>query len=436
MKHKRLLSMLLVVVMTLSLLPVAAFADDAEYYYVDRYWDESSKEVVSNEVDLDPSAFMPEGSSLTLLTNGTDTFFVVGDTTLADRWTISGDIKLVIADGATLTCEKGIAVNYGASLSIYGQRNDSGKLIANSESYNAAIGSDDHYDDSGANGGGTINIYGGTINATGGRRAAGIGGGDGAGNGAIAIYGGAVTAQGGESGAGIGNGYRPATESGTITIYGGTINATGGRYAAGIGGGLGYGNGEFTIYGGTVTVQGGEGGASIGAGAYAKWEGAVKIRGGMTTLTVSARNCAFIGHGNISYGDGTLELGDNMKVYLSGTTPALAMDRADLCCSTGEQLIIAECDHPDNLYDCTEEAHWENCPYCYTTFTPEAHDFDDCRKCTICGYQGEVFTISFAAGDSGSGSMAEQIVVPGNEYILPECGFTAPEGIFFKAWSV
>ena len=125
-----------------------------------------------------------------------------------------------------------------------------------------------------------------------------------------------------------------------------------------------------------------------------------------------------------------------MKVYLSGTTPAFAMDRADLCCSTGEQLIIAECDHPDNLYDCTEETHLGQCLYCYTTFTPEAHDFDDCRKCTICGYQGEVFTISFAAGDSGSGSMPEQSVVPGNEYILPECGFTAPEGIVFKAWSV
>ena len=44
------------------------------------------------------------------------------------------------------------------------------------------------------------------------------------------------------------------------------------------------------------------------------------------------------------------------------------------------------------------------------------------------------WTVSFDA-DGGSGSMADETVEEG-EYALPECGFTAPEGKQFKAWSV
>ena len=320
MKHKRLLSMLLAVVMTLSLLPVVAFAD--YWYYVDRYWDESSKEVVSNEVDIDPSTLMPEGSSFTFLTNGTDMFFVIDDTTFADRWTISGDIKLVIADGATLTCEKGIAVNHGASLSIYGQRNDSGKLIANSDSYNAAIGSDGD-----ENGCGAINIYGGTINATGGRRAAGIGGGNEAGNGAVNIYGGTVKAQGGDSGAGIGTGDWPETKAETIKIYGGNVTANGGNYGAGIGGGDEAGNGAIVIYGGTVTAQGGDGGAGIGTGDMSATEsGTITIYGG-TINAIGGYDAAGIGGGDES-GNGAIAIyGGTVKAQGGDSGAGIASEK-------------------------------------------------------------------------------------------------------------
>ncbi|MBP5689757.1 MAG: hypothetical protein J6W74_02465, partial [Bacteroidales bacterium] len=77
------------------------------------------------------------------------------------------------------------------------------------------------------------------INATGGPNGgAGIGSGadDSDGYNSITINGGEITAIGGsDGGAGIGTGLEAV--GGAITIKGGTINATGGDHAAGIGGG-------------------------------------------------------------------------------------------------------------------------------------------------------------------------------------------------------
>ena len=77
-------------------------------------------------------------------------------------------------------------------------------------------------------------FYSGTVNASGGRLAAGIGGGFQGRGSHIYIYGGNIDAQGGGSGAGIGGGqYVPARD---ITITGGHVSATG-HYGAAIGGG-------------------------------------------------------------------------------------------------------------------------------------------------------------------------------------------------------
>ena len=84
----------------------------------------------------------------------------------------------------------------------------------------------------------TLTIQGsGTLNATGGNSAAGIGSGPGYSSccGNITINGGNVTANGGVRAAGIGSGY--SSSCGNITISGGTVTATGGIYAAGIGNG-------------------------------------------------------------------------------------------------------------------------------------------------------------------------------------------------------
>ena len=45
------------------------------------------------------------------------------------------------------------------------------------------------------------------------------------------------------------------------------------------------------------------------------------------------------------------------------------------------------------------------------------------------------YTVSFAA-NGGSGTMDSKTVEEGMEYTLPACGFTAPSGKVFKAWSV
>ena len=43
-------------------------------------------------------------------------------------------------------------------------------------------------------------------------------------------------------------------------------------------------------------------------------------------------------------------------------------------------------------------------------------------------------TIKFAAGEGGTGSMADVTKEEGSSYTLPECGFTAPEGKVFDKW--
>ena len=111
----------------------------------------------------------------------------------------------------------------GSSLTIYGQPNGDGALIATGDSGQAGIG--------GLNGGQnkapiTITIHGGNIQATGGGGGAGIGC-AGPLPSSITIYGGTVTAQGGINSAGIGGGSK--TPYYTVNIYGGNITAS--RYA-------------------------------------------------------------------------------------------------------------------------------------------------------------------------------------------------------------
>jgi hypothetical protein len=105
----------------------------------------------------------------------------------------------------------------------------------------------------------------GSLTATGGLYAAGIGGGHSGSGGNIIISGGTVTARGG-SGAGIGGGS-PNGHGGNVTISGGTVTAIGGSEGAGIGGGE-YGNGGHVIIsGGTVTATTGDShSADIGSG--------------------------------------------------------------------------------------------------------------------------------------------------------------------------
>ena len=103
--------------------------------------------------------------------------------------------------------------------------------------------------------GSTLTINGtGSLTATGGIFAAGIGSGWNATCGAITISGGTVNASSSDFGAGIGSGYSKSS-CGAITISGGTVMVSSGRYGAGIGSGNYSTFGSITITAGITLVQ-------------------------------------------------------------------------------------------------------------------------------------------------------------------------------------
>ena len=194
-----------------------------------------------------------------------------------------------------------------------------GSLKATGGQYAAGIGNGGYYGN-----GENIKITDGTVNATGGWGGAGIGGGggyDGCSGKNITITGGTVTAGGGDRGAGIGGGINGSGED--ITITGGTVTADGGVNAAGIGGGE-RGNGEdITITDGTVNAAGGGSGAGIGGG----WKGSgsnVTVSGAAQVTAIAGKPDwggagATIGSGGSQTPDGPVD-GKEIQANISGLT--------------------------------------------------------------------------------------------------------------------
>ena len=205
-------------------------------------------------------------------TQWTDGWYVVNsDVTIDQRVAVSGDVKLILTDGHTLTVNGGIHVTGDDRFTVYGQENGTGKLTATAtNNVGAGIGGNGITTTSAQNGenGGTIVIAGGIIEAVGGDGpedgdspcgGAGIGNGNGASNGgSVTIYGGEVNATGGVANAGIGG------DGSTIQILGGTVDATSEWGAAAIGGTNGAA-GTITITDSNVTANG-EDGTGIGGG--------------------------------------------------------------------------------------------------------------------------------------------------------------------------
>jgi len=190
----------------------------------------------------------------------------------------------------------GLAVGAGRTLSITNAPgDDAGSLTATGGKYAAGIGGNNK------NESGTITIHGGQITAYGTDGAAGIGGGSQGAGGTTTIHGGHVSASStGNYGAGIGGGYYRA--GGTITINGGTVMAQGGRLSAGIGGGYYHSGpaGTVAINGGTVTATGGTSGAGIGGGGSSQGS-TVNVSGGVVTAQ-GGSSAAGIGGGQSGAG--------------------------------------------------------------------------------------------------------------------------------------
>ena len=253
-------------------------------------------------------------------TTWADGWYVVKeDVTIGSRVTVSGTANLILCDDATLTINGGIGVSKDNTINIYAQDAGTGVLIATANNTNrgAGIGGAGY---SGPVHGGTINIHGGKITATGYYNASGIGSGDRGTFDSITIYGGTITATGGNA-SGIGTGYQdennPLTP-GPITIYGGTITATGSA-SAGIGAGVNGVGGTVTIHGGTITATaGGVWSAGIG-GSYTGAGGDVTVYGGFITATGGSQTVGIGGGGKSSNHHGTLTVADGLAV-IGGTT--------------------------------------------------------------------------------------------------------------------
>ena len=209
---------------------------------------------------------------------------VTEDKEIETGYTITGTLnnhKIALAAGAVVTLDNvtinnsNITCRGDAEITLVGTN----KITAPETNAALRVG----------NAGTTLTILGsGSLEATGGGGAAGIGTGsaknEGKTGGNIIIKGGTITARGSDYGAGIGCGATAAdsddasTQCGDITIKGGTVTATGGIYAAGIGTGSALISGgtarticgNITITGGTVTAATAAelGATGIGTGAF------------------------------------------------------------------------------------------------------------------------------------------------------------------------
>ena len=259
-----------------------------------------------------------------------------GNVTVGGRITITGDVRLILADGASLTVNGGIYVPTGSSLTVYGHSTNTavmGQLLAQNA----------------------------------GTEQAGIGGNSLESNGSIVINGGKVTSYGGERGAGIGGGGADdanAPAAGSITVNGGCVTAIGGDYAAGIGGGGSYynfgGDGySIAFNGGEITAQGfyaiGGGGSwlNTSAGNYGHFSRAQKmiVKGGSNAQDVALVNVS--GTTGLHYTYQYMIVSEPVKVT------SVALDRTVISMTAGERYVLDVTFGPENAaYNSLQYVNW------------------------------------------------------------------------------
>jgi len=231
-------------------------------------------------------------------------------------------LKCSATTATTNVSRAGLTVPSGTTLTIAG----TGTLNATGGKFGAGIGGYGYYTSASVYGGtdaGKIIINSGTVDATGGEYSAGIGGGYRGTGGTITISGSTVNAMGGYYGAGIGGGSLTLVAT-NITISGSTVNATGGTCGAGIGSGgrdsasAGVLTGcTITVNSGMVNAMGGINAAGIGGGISGAG-GNITINGG-TVIAKTNVNPSYAGGAGI--GSGVSGAGGNITIS-GGTVEA------------------------------------------------------------------------------------------------------------------
>ena len=344
---KRFLSILLILCLALTLLPQMAFAEGSvSYLDADGTFKTSTgaTKVTSSDTEWTGTTTSPGWYVVT-------GDVIIGTADAPQRVTVSGDVRLILTNGCTLTVHGGIQVQDNSdaatntpntnALTIYAQSTDEstmGKLIAKGaeRDYNAAIGGNEGNEGNDYGGsGGAITINGGYVEATN-TDGAGIGGGFGSHSGGSGGSGGTITINGGyveassQFGAGIGGGEGDSDggSGGEITINGGSVIATGVN-GAGIGGGQGDGGDQGGGSGGTITINGGSviatgvNGAAIGGGYSGGGTGG---DGGTITITGGSVIATGVNGAGIGSGCGTRG-GSGGEVMITGGTVKASSSR-------------------------------------------------------------------------------------------------------------
>ena len=324
---------------TLSLAPKSG-----EVYYFECSWNGSEvvrtyKTAAANNL----ANYLPEEGHSEKLSSGV--YYVSGNLSLEGWYVINNGNKvdLVLCDDAVFNIEHIVVEGSGTRLRIFGQALGTGTLsLIDDQGSDACIGPLEHD-------GGNIEFHGGNIIAKGGNAsgtgAPGIGAGWYGDEGGfyapvfenIIIYGGSINATGGNDAAGIGNcQYSPSLDGyGVVTIYGGTVTAQGGEYAAGIGGGDDNHIASINIYGGTVNAYAGTDGAGIGGGEDGD-SGNINIYGG-TVYAYGGKKSDGSSNNGYGAGIGSGQNGNvnNIKIYGGNVHAYGGMDAAGI--GTGEE---------------------------------------------------------------------------------------------------
>ena len=155
-------------------------------------------------------------------------YVVEGNVTISGQITLSGNVNLIIKDGATLTAQGGIR-GYNNNLYIYGQANQTGQLVV------------DKSDDDAITSMKTLEVHSAKLTATSSKKDRGG-----------FYYAGTINVYGGSVDATAANGYGISLRSdGSINIYGGEVKAVGKGTGS-------YGYGITAGNTATVTVNGGK----------------------------------------------------------------------------------------------------------------------------------------------------------------------------------
>ena len=128
-------------------------------------------------------------------------------------------------------------------------------------------------------------------------------------------------------------------------------------------------------------------------------------------------------------------------------------DDTDTTCNVcGYERTVMPPAHEHSYGDWSKDgtSHWHECADADCPNREEsikdkaAHVYTDDADttCDVCGYERTVtppapteFIVTFD-GNGGTGSMEPVTVEEGSRYVLPACGFTAPDGQEFKAWEI